>query len=82
MFLLQADSNPIFQFIISYWWVLILLFIVFSGLFSINQGYIGVITMFGKYQRVVKPDSGKAMNWESLKEKTGSTSTGPYRKAR
>ena len=34
------------------------------------------------YQRVVKPDSGKAMNSELLKEKTGSTSTGRYRKAR
>ena len=28
------------------------------------------------YQRVVKPESGKAMNSELLKEKTGSTSTG------
>jgi regulator of protease activity HflC (stomatin/prohibitin superfamily) len=39
----------------SYWWILILLIIVFSGLFTINQGYIGVITMFGKYQRIVRP---------------------------
>ena len=39
----------------SYWWVLIILIIVFSGLFTINQGYIGVITMFGKYQRIVRP---------------------------
>lgn len=55
MFLLQADTNPIVNFISSYWWLLILLFIVFSGMFTINQGYIGVITMFGKYQRVVRP---------------------------
>ena len=39
----------------SYWWILILLIIVFSGLFTINQGYIGVITMFGKYQRIARP---------------------------
>ncbi len=40
---------------ISYWWVLVLLLIVFSGLVTVNQGYISVITMFGKYQRVMKP---------------------------
>ncbi|HEU4471274.1 MAG TPA: SPFH domain-containing protein [Flavisolibacter sp.] len=55
MFLLQADTNPIFSFLSSYWWLLLLLFIVFSGLFTINQGYIGVITMFGKYRRIVRP---------------------------
>lgn len=32
-----------------------MLVIVFSGLFTINQGYIGVVTMFGKYQRIVRP---------------------------
>ncbi len=37
------------------WWVLILLVIFFSGLFTINQGYIGVITLFGKYQRIATP---------------------------
>lgn len=55
MFFLQNEPNSIIQFIINYWWLLVLLFIVFSGLFTINQGYIGVITMFGKYQRVVRP---------------------------
>ncbi len=55
MFFLQADANPIFNLLSGYWWLLLLLFIVFSGLFTINQGYIGVITMFGKYQRVVRP---------------------------
>lgn len=39
----------------QYWWALLLVFIFFSGLFSINQGYIGVVTMFGKYRRVVTP---------------------------
>ena len=32
-----------------------LLAFFFSGLFTINQGYIGVITMFGKYRRIVRP---------------------------
>jgi regulator of protease activity HflC (stomatin/prohibitin superfamily) len=54
-FFLQSDASPIAHFIGSYWWVLVLLFIIFSGLFTINQGYIGVITMFGKYQRIVRP---------------------------
>ena len=37
------------------WWILVIVFIFFSGLFTINQGYIGVITMFGKYRRVARP---------------------------
>ena len=56
MFLLQTDNpNFILQFIVNYWWLILLLFIVFSGLFTINQGYIGVITMFGKFQRIARP---------------------------
>src|SRR5690606_33655438 len=43
------------QFLSSYWWAILLVIIVFSGLFTINQGYIGVITMFGKYRRIVRP---------------------------
>lgn len=46
------DYAQLFQ---TYWWVLALLVIFFSGLFTINQGYIGVITMFGKYRRVSRP---------------------------
>ena len=55
MFFLQAETNPFINLLSNYWWVLLILFIVFSGLFTINQGYIGVITMFGKYQRIVRP---------------------------
>lgn len=40
--------------LISNWWVLVLLFIVFSGLVTVNQGTIAVVTMFGKYQRVLR----------------------------
>ena len=36
----------------SYWWVLIILLFVFSGLVTVNQGYINVLTMFGKYKRI------------------------------
>src|SRR5688572_13988525 len=55
MFFLQNDTNSVIEFIKDYWWLLLLLFVVFSGLFTINQGYIGVITMFGKYQRIARP---------------------------
>jgi regulator of protease activity HflC (stomatin/prohibitin superfamily) len=55
MFLLQSDTNPILDFITNYWWILLILLVLFSGLFTINQGHIGVITMFGKYRRVVRP---------------------------
>ena len=41
--------------IVSNWWILVLVLIVFSGLVTVQQGYISVITMFGKYQRVMKP---------------------------
>lgn len=40
---------------LPYWWVLVLLIIFFGSFFTVNQGYIGVITMFGKYRRIVRP---------------------------
>jgi regulator of protease activity HflC (stomatin/prohibitin superfamily) len=43
------------DYLVSYWWIIIILFIVFSGLVTVNQGFINVITMFGKYQRVLRP---------------------------
>jgi regulator of protease activity HflC (stomatin/prohibitin superfamily) len=50
---LKKYSMP--YFLLNFWWVLVLLFIVFSGLVTVNQGTIAVITMFGKYQRILKP---------------------------
>jgi regulator of protease activity HflC (stomatin/prohibitin superfamily) len=38
-----------------YWWVLVLIAFVFSGLVTVNQGYINVVTMFGKYRRILRP---------------------------
>ncbi|MEK7225871.1 MAG: SPFH domain-containing protein [Bacteroidota bacterium] len=43
------------QWLAEYWWVIVLVIIFFGSLFTINQGYIGVITMFGKYRRVARP---------------------------
>src|SRR6266513_1410761 len=43
------------KFLLANWWIFVLVIIFFSSFFSINQGYIGVVTMFGKYQRIVLP---------------------------
>lgn len=43
------------DFITSYGWLVVVLVIVFSGLVTVNQGTIAVITMFGKYRRVLRP---------------------------
>ena len=39
----------------SSWWILIVILLVFAGLKTINQGSIGVVTMFGKYRRILLP---------------------------
>jgi regulator of protease activity HflC (stomatin/prohibitin superfamily) len=43
------------DFLIDYWYLVAILFIVFSGLVTVNQATIGVITMFGKYRRILRP---------------------------
>ena len=56
MILLQNNNGgAFFDFIANYWWLLVILFIIFSGLFTVNQGHVGVITMFGKYRRPARP---------------------------
>src|ERR1700712_1135991 len=43
------------EFLKDYWWI-ILLVIAFLGCFvTVNQGLIGVVTMFGKYKRIMRP---------------------------
>lgn len=41
--------------LLSNWWIWVLLVIFFSSLFTVNQGYIAVIVMFGKYRRIARP---------------------------
>lgn len=43
------------SFLAEYWWLLVALLILFTGLVTVNQGSIAVITMFGKYRRVLRP---------------------------
>ncbi|MBS1921059.1 MAG: SPFH domain-containing protein [Bacteroidetes bacterium] len=48
------------SFFALYWWILIVLIIVLGSFFTINQGFIGVVTMFGKYRRIARP----GLNWK------------------
>ncbi|MFM7671116.1 MAG: SPFH domain-containing protein [Bacteroidota bacterium] len=41
--------------LLSNWWIWVLLILFFSSLYTVNQGYIAVIIMFGKYRRVARP---------------------------
>jgi regulator of protease activity HflC (stomatin/prohibitin superfamily) len=43
------------KFLAANWWIIVLVFLFFGSFFTINQGYIGVITLFGKYRRIVLP---------------------------
>jgi len=43
------------EFLTNYWWLLLGAAILFSGLFTVNQGTIAVITRLGKYVGVRRP---------------------------
>ncbi len=43
------------DFLANFWWLIIVVFIIFSGLVTVNQATIAVVTMFGKYQRILRP---------------------------
>jgi regulator of protease activity HflC (stomatin/prohibitin superfamily) len=43
------------KFFANYWWIFILVIIFFGSFFTINQGFVGVVTMFGKYRRAARP---------------------------
>lgn len=43
------------EFLINYWWLIILIFAVLGCFVTVNQGTVGVVTMFGKYQRIMRP---------------------------
>ncbi|MEJ7823322.1 MAG: SPFH domain-containing protein [Chitinophagaceae bacterium] len=43
------------QFLINYWWAILLVFALLGCFVTVQQGSIGVITMFGKYRRIMRP---------------------------
>lgn len=51
------------EFVYSYWWILVILAFIFSGLVTVNQGFINVITMFGKYRRILRPGLNFKIPW-------------------
>ncbi len=48
------------EFLKDYWYLIPIILIVSSGLFTINQGTIGVITRLGKYAGIKRP----GLNWK------------------
>lgn len=48
------------EFLKDYWWLIPIVLLVSSGLFTINQGTIGVITRLGKYAGIKRP----GLNWK------------------
>ena len=51
---------------LSYWWVVIILIIFFGGLTTVSQGTIAVVTMFGKYRRILRP--GLNFKWPVIEQ--------------
>ena len=43
------------EFLINYWWLILLVLAFLSCFVTVNQGMIGVVTMFGKYRRILRP---------------------------
>ncbi|MES1226899.1 MAG: SPFH domain-containing protein, partial [Bacteroidota bacterium] len=43
------------EFLLHYWWLIFIIVFIFSGLVTVNQGFINVITMFGKFRRILRP---------------------------
>ena len=43
------------NYLIYYWWLIPILLVFFGSFVTINQGFIGVVTMFGKYNRILRP---------------------------
>ncbi|HLX93717.1 MAG TPA: SPFH domain-containing protein [Puia sp.] len=47
----------------SYWWLLIIIIFLFGAFVTVNQGYVYVITMFGKYRRILLPGLSFKIPW-------------------
>ncbi len=43
------------NFLIDYGWIIVVILFAFLSLVTVNQGTIDVITMFGKYRRILRP---------------------------
>jgi regulator of protease activity HflC (stomatin/prohibitin superfamily) len=43
------------SFLTNFWWLIIIVIVILAGMKTINQGTVGVVTVFGRYQRVLHP---------------------------
>ncbi|MBP9098857.1 MAG: SPFH domain-containing protein [Ferruginibacter sp.] len=43
------------EFLRDYWWIILIIVALLGCFVTINQGLIGVVTMFGKYRRIMYP---------------------------
>jgi regulator of protease activity HflC (stomatin/prohibitin superfamily) len=43
------------EYVKDYWWLILLVLAVTGCFVTVNQGTIGVVTMFGKFQRIMRP---------------------------
>ncbi|HRQ21709.1 MAG TPA: SPFH domain-containing protein, partial [Ferruginibacter sp.] len=43
------------DFISQNWWIILLVVIIAGSVVTVNQGFIAVVTMFGKYRRIMRP---------------------------
>jgi regulator of protease activity HflC (stomatin/prohibitin superfamily) len=43
------------EFLTQYWWLILIVFAFLGCFVTVQQGNIGVITMFGKYRRILRP---------------------------
>lgn len=43
------------EFLTNYGWIIVLILLGFLSLVTVNQGTIAVLTMFGKYRRILRP---------------------------
>ena len=43
------------EFVQNYWGAILLLLLFLGSFVTVNQGFIGVVTMFGKYRRIMRP---------------------------
>jgi regulator of protease activity HflC (stomatin/prohibitin superfamily) len=49
--------------LVNYWWVIIIVFFVLGGFVTVNQGFVNVVTMFGKYRRIMLPGLNFKIPW-------------------
>jgi regulator of protease activity HflC (stomatin/prohibitin superfamily) len=49
--------------LVSYWWLLIVIIFLLGAFVTVNQGFVYVITMFGKYRRILLPGLNFKVPW-------------------